>query len=117
MSDLSAKLKILIAALVCSAGNAAFAQGEVAAPLIPARPASLAFIEDQKPMRAEIKTLDHPERLATAIGSSEKVNFAISRVAPPLSSRPATLTWAPDQLSDVPKQLGQDRLTLQGEVR
>lgn len=89
--------------------------------IVPARPASLTFVPDQKPKRVEpLKTLDHPERLTagiSALENSEKANFAMSRSTPPLSSRPATLTWTPDELGDVPKQLGQDRLTLRGEVR
>lgn len=85
------------------------------------RPASLAFIPDQKPKRADrIIPLDDPERLAAAlvaIARQTEAKFFMPEGPPPLPVRPATLAWLPDELGDTPKQLDANRMTLIGEAR
>lgn len=94
---------------------------DAAGQTVPPRPASLAYVPDQKPKRAEpLLLLDHPERLnaaVVALAQAPKTDFVKSSDPVPLLARPALPVWAPDDFGDVPMILDSNRPTMKAEAK
>lgn len=101
--------------------TAVHAADDGAVQIVPARPASLISVPDQKPKRMEpVRTLDHPERLnatLVALGQAPKTDFVKSSDPAPKLARPALPAWTPDDLGDIPITLERNRLATKAQAR